>query len=130
MFTREQIEKAHAKVKSGADYPKYIQDLKELGVKNYDVVLRNGSWVFKGEEGYVVTFQRKFESVEVAEQSSYEHFKEILEKHQGGETDYPTFCIQAGESGVEKWITDIDAMTVTYLDKDGVVMTVEPIPAL
>lgn len=29
MFTITQIENAHSKVKSGADFPKYIQDLKK-----------------------------------------------------------------------------------------------------
>lgn len=31
MFTVEQIETAHAKVKSGADFPNYIKEIKELG---------------------------------------------------------------------------------------------------
>ncbi len=33
MFTIEQIKEAHAKVKSGADFPNYIHDLIILGVK-------------------------------------------------------------------------------------------------
>jgi len=32
MFTVEQIEKAHANVKTGADFPWYIQEIKEMGV--------------------------------------------------------------------------------------------------
>lgn len=32
MFTVEQIKTAHSKVKSGADFPAYIQDIKKLGV--------------------------------------------------------------------------------------------------
>jgi uncharacterized protein YbcV (DUF1398 family) len=31
MFTLEQIKQAHSKVKSGADFPKYIQEIKILG---------------------------------------------------------------------------------------------------
>lgn len=31
MFTLEQIELAHSKVKSGAEFPRYIQEIKELG---------------------------------------------------------------------------------------------------
>lgn len=34
MFTIEQIKEAHSKVKSGADFPNYIQDLIILGVKD------------------------------------------------------------------------------------------------
>ena len=36
MFIVEQIKKAYRKVKSGADFPVYIQDLKKLGVKYYE----------------------------------------------------------------------------------------------
>ncbi len=36
MFTIAQIKEAHDKVKSGADFPKYIQDLINLGVIGYD----------------------------------------------------------------------------------------------
>lgn len=32
MFTIQQIKDAHSKVKSGADFPAYIQDIKKLGV--------------------------------------------------------------------------------------------------
>ena len=36
MFTVEQIKAAHSKVKSGADFPKYIRDIKLLGVTAYE----------------------------------------------------------------------------------------------
>lgn len=32
MFTEEQNEAAHAKVKPGADFPNYIQAIKRLGI--------------------------------------------------------------------------------------------------
>lgn len=35
MFTAADVIGAHSKVKSGADFPKYIQEIKALGVKNY-----------------------------------------------------------------------------------------------
>lgn len=34
MFTVEQIETAHDKVKTGADFPNYIQEIKQMGVKS------------------------------------------------------------------------------------------------
>lgn len=36
MFTAEQIKAAHSKVKSGADFPSYIQEIKALGVTHYE----------------------------------------------------------------------------------------------
>ncbi|MBO9661220.1 MAG: DUF1398 family protein, partial [Chitinophagaceae bacterium] len=35
MFTLEEITAAHAKVRSGSDFPGYIRDLKKLSVKGY-----------------------------------------------------------------------------------------------
>lgn len=130
MFTKEQIELAHAKVKSGTDFPKYIKQLKNIGVKINEIIVSDGSWIFKGDGEYSVTFKRGLESVPVSDVSSSEKFKDILSKHQNGETDYLTFCIQAGEVGVEKWITDLDKMTVAYLDKTGAVLCEEDIPTV
>lgn len=36
MFTVEQIKAAHSKVKSGADFPKYIRDIKQLSVHAFE----------------------------------------------------------------------------------------------
>lgn len=130
MFTKEQIEVAHAKVKDGADFPKYVQEIKSLGVMSHEVVLTDGTWIFKGNDNCFVEFQRELESVQVSPHPSPEKFKHILSIHQQGETDYPTFCIQAGEAGVERWISDFESMTVTYLDKDGQVVIIESIPVM
>ncbi|MBL4932181.1 DUF1398 domain-containing protein [Clostridium paridis] len=130
MFTKEQIEIAHNKVKSGADFPKYVNEIKNMGVKSHEVVLLDGTWIFKGSDGQVVRFKRGLENVHVSTQPSPEKFKEILSMHQRGETDYPTFCIQAGETGVERWISDFEHMTVTYLGSNESVIDVEPIPSV
>ena len=42
MFTIEQIQSAHSKVKSGADFPKYIQEIKALGVTSYETYVEDG----------------------------------------------------------------------------------------
>jgi len=36
MFTVKEIQEAHAKVKSGADFPKYIQEIKKMGVTGFE----------------------------------------------------------------------------------------------
>ena len=130
MFTKEQIETAHNKVKSGADFPKYVREIKDMGIKSHEVVLMDGTWIFKGADEQVVQFKRGMENVYVSPQPSPEKFKQILSMHQNGETDYPTFCIEAGEAGVERWISDFEHMTVTYLASNGNVIDVEPIPSV
>ena len=42
MFTLQQIQDTHAKVKSGADFPQYIQDLKDLWVRSYTIFVSDG----------------------------------------------------------------------------------------
>lgn len=38
MFTVQQIEDAHSKVKTGAEFPNYIQEIKSFGVKTLKIM--------------------------------------------------------------------------------------------
>ncbi len=129
MFTKEMIVAAQARVKSGADYPRLVQELKEMGVQSYDHVVAEGSNVYYGGGGQAVTVSQSQERIPVAAQSSAEKLRQNISIHQQGKTDYPTFCWQAGEAGVAKWTSDLRAMTVTYSDRSGKPIVVEPIPA-
>jgi hypothetical protein len=42
MFTIEQIKAAHSKVKSGTDFPAYVQELIALGVTGYETYVADG----------------------------------------------------------------------------------------
>jgi len=66
--------------------------------------------------------------MEIDNTSSADKLKHAITIHQQGQTDYPTFCQQAIEAGVEKWTTHMIEMTVTYLDKKGNKLIVEAIP--
>mgnify|MGYP006180113757 CR=1 FL=1 len=54
MFTIEQIKTAHSKVKSGADFPSYIQDLKQLGVTSYDSYVSDGHTNYFGKNDFKI----------------------------------------------------------------------------
>jgi len=45
MFTLEQIKVAHAKVKSGADFPAYILELKLIGLLSHTQFVTDGQTV-------------------------------------------------------------------------------------
>ena len=51
MFTLDQIREAHAKVKSGADFPHYIKDLIVLGVQKYDIFVHDGHGEYASSDG-------------------------------------------------------------------------------
>ena len=129
LFTLDQVHQAHSKVKSGADFPRYVQDLKSIGITHYDNFVSDGRTKYYGTEGYSIEGEPKYPEMKVNGSGSADKLKYALSIHQQGQTDYPTFCRQAAEAGVDKWITHMIEMTVTYLDKSGNKLVVEAIPA-
>lgn len=128
MFDLKEIKEAHAKVKTGADFPKYIQELIKLGVKKYNTYVSNGRTVYFGDDKYEIKSERKYATLTIANISDKERFKHFLKSHQRGQTDYPTFCNNAAATGVEKWTVDMSLMTCTYYDKLNSKMLEEKIP--
>ena len=130
MFTIEQIKATHAKVKSGADFPAYIQEMKSHGVTSYQHFVADGHIEYSGSHDFKISADAKWPAMEVAETGSTEKLKQALSIHQQGQTDYPTFCKQGAEAGVEKWIVNITGMTCTYYDIANNILLVEAIPSV
>jgi len=59
-FELKQIKEAHSKVKTGADFPNYVQDLIGLGVKKYDTYVSDGHTLFFGDDNYQIKSKRKY----------------------------------------------------------------------
>ena len=127
-FTIDQIKTAHLKVKSGADFPNYIQEIKTLGVIAYEHFVSNGQVTYYGNSNYTTSADPKWEKREITETGDAEQLQAILKIHQAGKTDYLTFCKESAEAGVEKWIVDLSKMTCGYYDLEGNEMLVEFIP--
>ncbi len=128
MFTIAQIKEAHSKVKSGADFPAYIQDLIVLDVQGYDTFVNDGHMEYFGAENFRATETETYSSIAVAPSANKERFIEFLVLHQDGQTDYPTFCIQAAQCGIAKWSVNIIEMTCTYFDQSDAPVLIEKIP--
>ena len=60
MFTTVQINAAHGKVKSGADFPAYIQDIKKLGVTHYETFVSDGHTDYHGANSFKTTAPSKY----------------------------------------------------------------------
>ena len=128
MFTIEEIKQAHSKVKSGADFPAYIRDLKKLGVVRYTTFVNDGHTDYFGNNAFQQTTPSRYNLLEVSTESDGDSFKRDLKAHQQGKSDYPTFCSQCAQYGIEKWSVDLGLMTCTYFDKKGSEILVEEIP--
>jgi uncharacterized protein YbcV (DUF1398 family) len=127
MFTINQIKAAHAKVRSGADFPSYIQELKGLGITSYEHFLSDGHIVYYGSNDCSLMGDAKWSPTKITDQADSSKLKAALAIHQQGATDYPTFCRQAAAAGVEKWIVDLGKMLCVYFDIKGNELIVETI---
>jgi len=128
MFTVEQIKTAHSKVKSGADFPSYIKEIKELGVTHYEAYVTDGHIDYHGAINFTATVPANYDPLVIADSSKGEEFKAVLVAHQQGKTDFLTFIKMCAAFGIEKWEICMDKMTCTYLDKAGNEILVEQIP--
>jgi len=128
MFTLDQIKAAHSKVKTGADFPNYIKDIKQLGVETYSTFVADGHTEYKGKNNFQISTTAKYDAKAVAKQCNPNQFKSDLKLHQQGKTDFASFINSCVACGVEKWTTDVLKMTCTYFDKLGNVVLLEQIP--
>ena len=127
-FTVEQLKAAHGKVKSGADFPAYIKEIKAMGVTYYETFVKDGHINYYGANNYNAKVPAKYETITIAENANKEVFKAELLAHQQGKTDFLTFIKMCSETGIEKWEICMDKMTCTYFDKAGNEILVEQIP--
>jgi len=128
MFTLLQIKTAQDKVQSGADFPIYIQELIQLGIKGYDTIVVDGTVSYYGENNYNIISDKKYDVQTISPTVNKERFVEFLVMHQDGQTDYFTFCHHAAQCGIAKWRVDIIEMTCTYLDVIENPILIEKIP--
>ena len=128
MFTVEQIELAHSKIKSGAEFPEYIQEIKKIGVNAFETWVSDSHTEYFGKSGFRTKSKPKYKDLTISNSSDKEKFIHYLKIHQRGETDYFTFCKHCAETGIEKWLVNLDKMTCTYYDKAENEILVEIIP--
>lgn len=128
MFTVAQIDQAHEKVKSGADFPSYIQEIKQLGVIGFVTWASDSHTQYFGENDFCTESLALYEPLVIADSYEHEKFVHALKIHQQGETDYYTFCTQTARAGVEKWVVSLRDMTCSYYDKREQLILVEQIP--
>ena len=60
MFTIQQMQAAHSKVKSAADFPAYVQEIKNSGLLYYTFNVTNGATVYTGASDYQVSGEAKY----------------------------------------------------------------------
>lgn len=128
MFTVQQIEQAHSHVQSGADFPEYTRQIKAMGVIAFETWVKDSHTDYLGVEAYTTSSDAMYEDLTIASICDKATFEQQLKAHQQGDTDYETFCKHCAQSGIEKWIVNLDQMTCTYYDTKGSLILEEQIP--
>lgn len=128
MFTVEQIKQAHSKVRSGADFPAFVRDIRVLGVTDYTTYVADGHTAYNGAGGYTTSSSARYDTLIIAGTADAGQFRGRLKAHQQGQTDYLTFCMDCAKNGIGEWRVRIAEMTCTYYDKAGHEVLVEMIP--
>lgn len=128
VFSIEQIQSAHAKVKSGSDFPSYVQELIQLGIKSYETFVKDGHTLYFGVNNYHIITDAKWGPLEIELKSDKENFISLLKEHQQGQSDYFTFINDCATNGIEKWIVDTEKMTCAYYDLQQNELLIEIIP--
>ncbi len=128
MFTLNTIKEAHSKVKSGADFPKYVKEIKELGMDYYDFFVVDGHAKYVQNNGDFIESPAIYENKNISNTSDSTLLKHIINIHQNGETDFLTFCEQSANAGVFIWRTDVTNMKVIYINKKNEDILIEKIP--
>jgi len=127
MFTIEQIKAAQSKVETGKDFSNYIQEIISLGVKGYETYVIDGHVEYFGSNDFRAGTTAAYDPIEIAPSANKERFIEYLVMHQEGQTDYFTFCFQAGVCGIAKWVVNTLDLTCTYLDTTDAPILIEKI---
>ncbi len=92
MFTEQQLKEAHAKVRTGADFPAYVQEIKALGLVTYEYLVADGTTVYYGSNDHVVRSAAMYAPLKSNAQSLAEQVRHAIAIHQQGQTDFMTFA--------------------------------------
>ena len=128
MFTVQQVKAAHQKVKSGADFPRYVQEIKALGLIRYEYLVADGRTIYYGSDNYSVEAPAIYPQKKINPIASVSTMEHNIREHQQGKSDFLTICQQAADAGVHHWEVNAQTMLCSYFDSNSQLMLAEPIP--
>ena len=77
-ITVEQIEQAHEQVKSGADFPNYIQVIKSFGVIGFETWVIDSHTNYFGTDDFEISSKSQYDNLNIKDEVDVELFKHYL----------------------------------------------------
>jgi uncharacterized protein YbcV (DUF1398 family) len=127
VFTLAQIDDLHARLGRAETLADYLRGLAGIGVARFESFLVDGHSEFFGADGQRVVSPAHHDELTVAEVSDRAAFLDHLQRHSNNETSYVEMSAGLAASGVEKWVADTRALTMTYCDRAGVALLVDKV---
>jgi uncharacterized protein YbcV (DUF1398 family) len=124
-----EIDDLHSRLGRAETLADYLRGLAALGVVRFESFLVDGHSEFFDADGRSVVSSPHHEQMAVAEVVDRAAFLEHLERHRNKQTAYVEMSAGLAASGVEKWVVDTTALTMTYCDPAGVALLVESVEA-
>jgi uncharacterized protein YbcV (DUF1398 family) len=120
-----QIDDLHARFGRAESLADYFRGLAAIGVTRCDSFLTDGHSEFLGAEGQRIVSPPYHDVRAINEVSNRVAFLDHLQRHLDGETSYVEMSEGLAASGVEKWVADTTALTMTYFDRGDAALLVE-----
>lgn len=128
-LTLEAIDEAHSRVKSGADFPDYIAEIRGFGVREFVTYVDDGRSEYRSADGSILVSPALYDKKTICLEVLFSTFADHLLLHQQGGTTFSQFCEDCARTGVDHWVVDLEALACTYFSLDGAMVVVEEIPA-
>jgi uncharacterized protein YbcV (DUF1398 family) len=122
-----QIDDLHARLGSAESLADYMRGLAEIGVVRFESFLVDGHSEFFDADGRSVVSPAHHQDLSVADVSDPAALLEHLRRHTDKDTSYVEMSAGLAASGIERWVADTAALTMTYRDRNGVALLVEDV---
>ena len=119
VFTMAQIDDLHARFGRVDMLGDYFRGLAKIGIARFVSFVSDGHSEYFGADGQRVVSSAHHEVLAIAEASDRAGFLDHLQRHRDGETSYLEMSAGLAASGVQKWVADTSALTMTYMDGAG-----------
>jgi uncharacterized protein YbcV (DUF1398 family) len=113
---------------AGQPYPQFVKNLKEIGVKRYEVSVADQLTTVYADEGDPLQVPGSNSQLVCSKTFFEPHLKAALQSTQSGLTDYAQFLSEIAEAGVHRYVADLDNMKVSYYGKEPSEKYEEAIP--
>jgi len=125
VFTLAQIDDLHDRLGAADTLAEYLRGLAAIGVTGFESFLVDGHTEYVDAAGHRLISPAHHEVLVVAPTGDRDAFLEHLRRHNDRETSYVEMSAGLASSGVEKWVADTAALTMTYYDRSGEPLLVE-----